>query len=151
VTDVVLLYKVKSVHSKATSYHGSSPTHKASGNGVGHASNADTAASGISKDMLYTYLVTWFFFLFDVVIKILIYLNYPVLFDSTISIATICLRSRANLQYGLELQAIFNPKLKHSDAGNSAFSSPTDSKQIVSNPKTGFLPRSINAANDVEV
>lgn len=66
------------------------------------------------------YLTTWLFFLFDVVIKILIYLGYPVLFDSVISVCTICLRSRANLQYGLELKSIF--KHTETDARRSALS-----------------------------
>lgn len=68
--------------------------------------NADGTSKARStiRRLILNYLIIWFSVTFDVLIKILIYLGYPVLFDSAISALTLALRARANLHYGLTLK-----------------------------------------------
>lgn len=61
----------------------------------------------ISRDLVADYFVTWVFLLADIVIKILIVMGIPVLFDSALTVGTIAMRARCNLGYGLNMRDIF--------------------------------------------
>jgi hypothetical protein len=83
----------------------------------------------ISLDLIVNYLITWFMLFADIVLKILIIYGYPLLFDSIVSIATIALRARSNILFGLNMKDIFNntrsmstfqesiPKVSHTGTG----------------------------------
>jgi hypothetical protein len=58
----------------------------------------------ISRGLMKMYIVTWTFLLIDIVIKYLIAMGYPLLFDSILSTLTIAMRARVNLQFGLDLK-----------------------------------------------
>ena len=63
--------------------------------------------SRLSRDFIVNYGLTWALVILDVTIKSLIATGQQAfLFDSIVSVATIAMRSRANLVYGLELQHI---------------------------------------------
>ena len=62
----------------------------------------------IPSDIWGTYMIIWFLIGLDILIKLLIYLGYPLLFDSIITLTTIAMRARANLQFGLVLQRVFD-------------------------------------------
>jgi hypothetical protein len=66
-------------------------------------------------DLNVSYACIWAILVVDVALKILIYLGYPVLFDSIVSLLTICVRGHANLQYGLNLQHIFKGDFKKTE------------------------------------
>lgn len=70
--------------------------------------------SGESVDLMASYFCIWSLLMVDIFIKVLIIRGVPVLFDSIISITTIALRARCNLQYGLNMKSIFR-KLERSD------------------------------------
>ena len=102
ITDLLLLRRVDQVH-KAMEFQGKSEHDR------------------ISKDLWMNYIVTWFFLLSDVLIKVLIIYNIPLLFDSILSIATSAMRARCNLEYGLHMKSLIepcsrsNPKVVYSD------------------------------------
>jgi hypothetical protein len=58
----------------------------------------------ISRGLMKMYFVTWTFLLIDIVIKYLIAMGYPLLFDSILSTLTIAMRARVNLKFGLDLK-----------------------------------------------
>jgi len=60
----------------------------------------------ISLDLFVNYALTWFLLLVDVVIKVLIVYGYPVLFDSIVTILTLALRAKCNLQYTIDVQEV---------------------------------------------
>ncbi|KAI8921064.1 hypothetical protein DFJ77DRAFT_448408 [Powellomyces hirtus] len=60
----------------------------------------------VSTELIKEYVLIWLSVVFDVLIKILIYQNYPVLFDSQISNMTLVFRAQTNLTYGLNLKSI---------------------------------------------
>jgi hypothetical protein len=62
----------------------------------------------ISKDLMVSYVIIWSFLLIDIAIKMLIVAGIPVLFDTIITFATIAMRARCNLQYGLHMRDLFN-------------------------------------------
>jgi hypothetical protein len=62
----------------------------------------------ISKDLLISYSIIWSFLLIDIAIKMLIVAGIPVLFDTIVTFATIAMRARCNLQYGLHMRDLFN-------------------------------------------
>ena len=66
----------------------------------------------LSMDILTTYAITWFFVAADVILKAIIASGQPLLFDNNLSIATLTFRSKANLQFGLELQLVLGTKAK---------------------------------------
>lgn len=109
-TDVLLLLKVQSISAnldvasmsgQASSTPGGNESEKRVGRKV-----ASKAKSLASTDLWATYGLVWALTIVDVGVKGLIAAGLPLRFDSIITIATVALRSRANLQYGLELQAM---------------------------------------------
>ncbi|KAI8892066.1 hypothetical protein BC833DRAFT_612724 [Globomyces pollinis-pini] len=71
-------------------------------------SNWKKVANYNSKDTWMDYMIIWGLLAFDISIKTLIYLGYPLLFDSSITICTLAMRARCNLQYGLMLKNMFD-------------------------------------------
>ncbi len=61
----------------------------------------------IPKDILANYSIVWGLIALDIVLKILIREGFPVYFDYAVTMTAIAMRSRANLQFGLEMQNIF--------------------------------------------
>jgi hypothetical protein len=62
----------------------------------------------VSRDLVAGYIITWLFLLTDIAVKFMIVAGTPVLFDSIVTIATIAMRARCNLQYGLNMRHIFS-------------------------------------------
>ena len=60
----------------------------------------------LSNDILVSYIISWLLIFFDIIVKILIICGFKLFFDSIITITTVALRTRSNLQFGLELQTI---------------------------------------------
>ncbi|ORZ39287.1 hypothetical protein BCR44DRAFT_1483032 [Catenaria anguillulae PL171] len=60
------------------------------------------------KNLWVNYAIAWFLLVADVVLKSLIAAGVPLLFDSIVTILTVAMRSRCNLQFGLEMQKAFN-------------------------------------------
>ncbi|KAI8897543.1 hypothetical protein BC833DRAFT_593281, partial [Globomyces pollinis-pini] len=58
------------------------------------------------QDIKYTYWTIWFFMMIDFLLKILISLGYPVLFDGITTLIVISLRTQSNLSYGLLMKEI---------------------------------------------
>jgi hypothetical protein len=75
--------------------------------------------TAISTDLMMSYGLTWLLIAIDILIKSLNAAGQPLLFDSIISICTIATRSRANLQFGLELQTIFKGTTQNNRSGGS--------------------------------
>jgi hypothetical protein len=61
------------------------------------------------------YCITWIFLTTDIVIKYLISIGVPMLFDSILSLVTLAMRARVNLQFGLLLQKAVKPLDEPSD------------------------------------
>ena len=61
----------------------------------------------ISRDLMASYAITWCLLAIDIMLKIMIIFKFPVLFDSIVSIATLAMRARCNLLYGLNMVAAF--------------------------------------------
>lgn len=110
VTDILLLLRIRSGRKKILEIMMDSP--------VKPSPKTTKKSSKLFKDLVVNYGITWFLIVFDVVLKTLITLGYPLLFDSIVSISAIALRSRANLTFGLQLQNIL--------------SSPTNKKKVTS-------------------
>lgn len=106
-TDILLLLKVKA---------STNALNATAGNLAAEISASALSPSGVlrkirradlaSRDLWMNYAITWSLIFIDAVVKILIALGLPLLFDSIITITTVAMRSRTNLQYGLELQAM---------------------------------------------
>ena len=73
----------------------------------GNSSRKINQIQSVSSDLLANYLVTWFFLLFDILVKVSIMAGYPFLFDSIVSILNIAMRARTNILYGLNMKNIF--------------------------------------------
>ncbi|KAJ2988773.1 hypothetical protein HDV02_005415 [Globomyces sp. JEL0801] len=118
-TDIKLLQHVE-YHTKQCGNHADSLDHK--------------------KDMFASYFTIWFFMLVDILLKILISLGFPVLFDGITTLLVITLRAQTNLKYGLMLKSIL-----HSDPGHN--SPPTTAQSIphvpANSPETAFFMVSI--------
>lgn len=105
-TDVLLLLKVKAAANALSSASASYIPNVSAVPGNGSKQKHRLA----SRDLWMNYGITWFLIVVDATIKILISAGLPLLFDSIITITTVAMRSRTNLQYGLELQAMVAPE-----------------------------------------
>jgi hypothetical protein len=98
ITDVLLLQKIYGVVDETVS------SQSRSRNGKGGKVQAKRLST--SKDLMVDYIATWSFLLIDIALKVLIVLGYPLLFDSIVSIATLAMRARCNLNYGLHMKEV---------------------------------------------
>jgi len=109
-TDVLLLLKVRSITAKlgvASAWPGQAAESSSSSGEKSQVGNVASKAMELaSADLWGSYALVWTLTIVDVSVKALIAAGLPLRFDSIITIATVALRSRANLQYGLELQAL---------------------------------------------
>ncbi len=94
ITDVLLLHKVGQVRAKLTKTT---------------STKAQRLMDMTSRDLHWGYALTWFVMVLDIAMKIGRITGMPTMFDSMMTIWTVALRSRINLQYGLELQKMFSP------------------------------------------
>lgn len=84
---------------------------------LGHSSEVQTEKiKEISRDLIVSYFFTWFFLVLDITVKILIINKKPILFDSILTICTIAMRAKCNLQYGLYMRDMFLPVSTNSNA-----------------------------------
>jgi hypothetical protein len=75
-------------------------------------SKMSKANMSLSHDMYVTYIITWLFFIADIILKSIIYSGLLLLFDNQLSICTLAMRARCNLQFGLELRSLTGFKSK---------------------------------------
>jgi hypothetical protein len=83
----------------------------------------------MTRKLFVNYLITWMMLAIDVTLKIVIMMGIPLLFDSIVSICTLAMRAKCNLEFGLELKNVLNIKsssvrkssksLKHSNRKES--------------------------------
>lgn len=78
----------------------------------------------VSLDLIVNYLITWFLLFADILLKILIIYGYPLLFDSIVSIATIAMRARSNILFGLNMKDIFESSKNNATSQVSSSKSP---------------------------
>ena len=95
VTDILLLRQVITVQAELLHYNSTV------------SSNRKHNIRAVSRDLMGNYAVTWTLLVLDILVKVLIIYKFPVLFDSIISIATLAMRARCNLLYGLNMKNIF--------------------------------------------
>jgi hypothetical protein len=90
-TDFAVIYKVAYVASK---------------------NNQDRLERNLGKltnGLVSHYLAIWTWVIVDAIIKLLIILGYPFLFDTMISIFSVALRAKCNMKYGLNLKDVLRP------------------------------------------
>jgi hypothetical protein len=86
----------------------------------------------VSRSLTANNYATWFLLACDIAVKALAIRGYPWLFDSIISIATIAMRARCNLEYGLNLRNIFNPARDNNSKTEHAKSMNVRNKDLLS-------------------
>ncbi|KAI8824274.1 uncharacterized protein EV422DRAFT_313809 [Fimicolochytrium jonesii] len=86
------------------------------------------------------YALVWVLVILDVILKILIFLGYPVLFDSQVTNATILLRAVTNLEFGISLSKVYGGASTQKSQGE-VLSATTSHPGMTSVKNTGVVTK----------
>lgn len=101
-----------------------------------------------SRDLISNYTISWVLIGADIFVKAMNVAGRPWLFDSIITMMTISMRAKCNLEFGLYLKSILSTNVRSTGEKSSKFPATVSMKLIAAtSPQSPTLPleNSINA------